>query len=376
MQSLNRVLFVGCAAAVALAACGSDDDTTAPTDAARATAASPTTSMPPEVTSSPSTAPSTSTDAPATSPSATTSSTTSAPAEKVALTVGVPFGVVPISALGSLDADPELVDVANVTEQSIATPDQLRTGFIAGDLDVAVVPTNIGAALSNRDVDVRLLSIIDAQLLRVLGPAGATWTDLAGATIDIPFQGDIADIVFRDLAAANGVDLDTVDIRYGTALPDLIGAAATGNVSFAVLPEHFASAAATQAGANGHDLVPIIDLQAAWSDDTGGDRLPQIALIATGALVDARPDVVAALRNAVERAIRHTAEDPEGAAATLAAETGLPQPLLATVVPGLDMETRSTDDAAADLDVFFADINSSNPETLGGGLPSPGFYAP
>ncbi|MEM9033602.1 MAG: hypothetical protein AAGA99_00970 [Actinomycetota bacterium] len=368
MQIITRPLAAILTAAVlVLAACGDDEAD----DAAVAAATSTSTTgagagdAAAEVTST--TAP------PTTSPPTTTTEATDEPIE---LTVGVPFGVVQLAALGGLSTDAELAAVATVEELPITAPDQLRTGFVAGDLDVAIVPTNIAATLFTRGVDVRILSIVDAQLLQVLGPAGSSWSDLAGAVVDIPFPGDIADLVFSDLASRNGVDLASVDVRYGTALPDLVGAAASGNVTFAVLPEHFATAAVGQAMANGHDLAPIIDLQVAWGDATGGDRLPQVALIATGAVVDEHPAVIEALRSSVASSISTVTSDTEAAATTLADATGLPMPLLSALLPQLDLATRSSVEARADLDLLFAGLVELTPEAVGGALPDDTLFAP
>ncbi|MEM9043026.1 MAG: hypothetical protein AAGD33_24335, partial [Actinomycetota bacterium] len=136
------------AATIALTACGSDGD-----DGSAAVTEPPPTNEGPEATEPPATDPPV-TDPPATEPPATDppateappaseSPTTDAPAvEPVDITVGVPFGVVQIAALGSLADDPDLAELAAVTEQAITAPDQLRTGFVAGDLDVAILPTN------------------------------------------------------------------------------------------------------------------------------------------------------------------------------------------------------------------------------------------
>ncbi|MEM9612631.1 MAG: ABC transporter substrate-binding protein [Actinomycetota bacterium] len=294
--------------------------------------------------------------------------------EPADLSVGVPFGLVQIATLGGVSAAPELDGLAAATTVPIATPDELRTGFATGELDVAIMPTNVAAILANREVDVRLIGVVDAQLLQVVGPAGAGWSEIEGATVDLPFPGDIADVLFRSLATDNGVDLDTVEIRYGTSLPDLVAAAAAGEVTFAVLPEHFASAAAAQATAAGQDLAPVIDLQDAWSASTGGDRLPQIAVVATGSLVDERPDVIEALQASSGAAVGRTADDPEVAAAMLAEATGLPAPLVTGVVGSLDLAYRSVPEARTDLDLLFSQLLDDSPEGLAGGLPPEEFF--
>lgn len=108
--------------------------------------------------------------------------------DTVDLTVGVPFGIVQIATLGGIGEAPGLGSLARTTTTPITNPDELRTGFASGELDVAIMPTNVAALLFNREIDVQVIGIIDAQLLHVLGPAGSDWSDLNGATIHIPFR--------------------------------------------------------------------------------------------------------------------------------------------------------------------------------------------
>ncbi|MEM1334840.1 MAG: hypothetical protein AAGG08_15430 [Actinomycetota bacterium] len=393
MQSYLRPLFVSMA--VVLAACGSDGtepstaetaETTETTDTASTTAsasASPSGSEPaagpaqesepaPETTAAPTTEPMPSTTA---APEPEPEPVSEESGEIVEITVGVPFGIVQIAALGGIEQAPALDGVATASTISIMNPDELRTGFATGELDVAMMPTNVAAVLSNREIDVRIVSIVDAQLLQVLGPAGSEWSDLVGQTVHIPFQGDIADVLFRTSALDNGVDPDTdLDLVYGTSLPDLVGAAATGEVTHAVLPQHFATAAVGQAMGAGLDLVPIIDLQDAWATTTGGDRLPQIALVASGSLVDEAPSVVDAIAAAAASGVERAATDP-AAADELAEATGLPLPLVTGVIAALDLDARSATDAAADLELLFAGLFESSPESLAGALPGPELLA-
>ncbi len=351
---------------LALAACGDDDSTASGSDSASDAASSRATG--------PSASEPASSSASASEPAASSASASEPAGGIVELTVGVPFGIVQIATLGGVAEAPELDGLAAATTVPITNPDQLRTGFAAGELDVAVMPANVAAILFNREIDVRMIGIVDAQLLQVLGPAGTTWEDLDGVTVHLPFPGDIADVTFRQLAADNGVDVDGLDLRYGTSLPDLVAAAAAGEVTNAVLPEHVASAAAAQAAAAGHDLVPIIDLQEAWATSTGGNRLPQVAVVATGSLVDDAPEVVAAIQAAAAASIARASGDPAVVTA-LSEQTGLPEPMVTDVLGSLDLAYRSVAEARADVDLMLASLFEDSPEGLAGQLPADAFFA-
>lgn len=153
-----------------------------------------------------------------------------------------------------------------------------------------------------------------------------------------------------------------------------MAAAAAGEVTHAVLPEHFASAAASQAIKAGQDLAPIIDLQESWSESTGGDRLPQIAVVATRSLVSEHPHVVEAIQIATANAIERTSDDP-AMAAILASKTSLPEPLVTAVLTSLNLTYRSVPEARADLDLMLQSLLDGAPDGLGGQLPADSFFA-
>lgn len=293
--------------------------------------------------------------------------------EAVQLRIGLPFGVVQLAALGGAQDAAELNGIASTTTETITNPDALRTGFANGELDAAIMPTNIAANLFNRGVDVRVAGIVDAQLLHVLGPTGTTWSDLEGQTVYLPFQGDIADLIFRALLEANDVSVENLNLQYGTALPDLVGAAASGSASYLVLPEHFATLASAQATASGLDLVPAIDLQQDWIEHSGGTRIPQIALVVSGKLADSRPDVVSALSALAASNILTTTDSPDSAA-SLSEATGLPEMAVSMVLERLQLDYRNTSEARTDLDLFFETIFALSPDSLGGSIPGPDFF--
>lgn len=303
----------------------------------------------------------------------TTAATTTTTPGVATLSIGLPFGIAQLAALGGADTASELEGLAEVNTEPITNPDALRTGFANGELNAAIMPTNIAANLFSRGVDVRIAGIVDSQLLHVLGPAGTTWEDLEGQVVHLPFQGDVADLLFKSLLEANEVDIESITMQYGTALPDLVGAAASGTASYLVLPEHFATLAVAQASVGGQDLMPVIDLQDEWAAQSGGQRIPQVALVVSGALAQDHPDVVAQLGALAAANLDRTTSDPD-AAASLSEATGLPAPAVQMVLDRLKLDYRTTSEAKSDLDLFFTDLLALSPDSIGGSLPTDDFF--
>lgn len=112
---------------------------------------------------------------------------------------------------------------------ALNNPDEIRATISSGRVDVATMPLQTAALLANGGLEISLLVVINANLLKVLGPGTDAWQGLQGQTIHLPFRGDAADLLFRVLAADHGLVADQdFTVEYATALPDLVAALAQG----------------------------------------------------------------------------------------------------------------------------------------------------
>ncbi|MFF0503216.1 ABC transporter substrate-binding protein [Streptomyces fimicarius] len=283
---------------------------------------------------------------------------------------------VPLTGLAESPEVARLTD--GVTTTQVATPDAFRALLTSGRADVATLPTLAAANLANRGVGVRLLGVVDADLVKVIGPAGAKgWPALRGKTVHVPFKGDAADVTFRDLAQRAGLTPDEdFTVRYATGLPELVGAVASGTAEFAVLPEHFATAARQQAPGGAEKTAEVLDLQDEWERTTGGTMLAQSAVIVRTEFATAHPELVKALRTHFartgERLSSGKATDAELTA--LAKTSHAPEPLVSALLPALDVRFVEPGPARADITALLERALKSAPRAVGGKLPGDGFY--
>jgi len=258
------------------------------------------------------------------------------------------------------------------------TPDELRAGLVAGRVDVAILPTTAAANLAQRGVDVRLLGVLDQPLLSVLGPDGGppAWEVLRGGTVDVAFRGDVADLLVRMLAEANGLRPDVdVQFRYHPQLPELVAEFATGRARFAVLPEPAASLALARAGTEGNPGARVLDLAAEWRSVTGAGSLPLMGVAMRGELADERPDLVRALQQHFAEATARARTSPDAVAQTVAAELELPPPLVLGVLQRAGAGFRTGQQARGDLAELYRGVLEQSPDVVGGGVPDVAFYS-
>ncbi len=280
----------------------------------------------------------------------------------------------PFSLIGD---DGPLSKVANeITTDSWTTPDVLRSLLVGGDSDVTAVPTNVGANLYNKGVDVKLAAVLVWGLLHVIGPEGTSgsWDDLRGQTVMVPFQNDMPDLVFRFLAQANDLEPGKdFKIEYYAQPPEIVARLIGGLGKWAVLPEHVATIALGKANENGQKLGRAFDLQSEWGKQTGSDRIPQAGVVVSPEIA-ARPDVVAALLEELGDKVELINTLDETALSTLSTTFELPAETLKSIIPRLNLEVVSGAEAKDELERFYNELAKLNADLIGGKVPDDDFY--
>ena len=98
---------------------------------------------------------------------------------------------------------------------------------------------------------------------------------------------------------ADGIEV----VSYDQA-PELVKALMSGQVEYAVLPEHVATVAQKQATQSGKNLDRTANLQEVWAKVTGGQaRFPLAGVVMPQKLVDSHQAPVAGVPNELEEAV-------------------------------------------------------------------------
>ncbi|MFD8934836.1 ABC transporter substrate-binding protein [Streptomyces sp. NPDC059578] len=298
--------------------------------------------------------------------------------EDTGLRIAVAPNAVLDAATAGLRTDRELTSEAgSVRFSALRNPDEIRTQLTSNSVDVLTLPSNIAANLHNRGVDVRILGVVGGPVDVLVGPddAAPSWSSLRGATVHIPFKGDVNDVLFRHLARKNGLtpgeDLTVVN---HPGLPDLLTAVSAGEVDYALLPEHQASLAVSRAASVGRPKKQILTLGEQWRKATGQRSLPTYAVGVRGRFAEDHPELVGHLHRALTRSARSAADRPAAIAPQVARRTGAPGPLVTGLLDRLTPTYRSARDARPELTALFTELAAASPALVGGKVPGAGLY--
>lgn len=261
------------------------------------------------------------------------------------------------------------------------SPDEMRAGLASGSMQAVVLPTQVAANLYNRGLPIRLLDVLTDGLLYVIGRDEKidSIAALAGHKLAVPFRNDMPDLVMaRLLKHAGLVPGRDLEIETTGSPMEAMQMLVAGRVDAALVAEPAATAAITRTRKLrllGRDVHRLIDVQTAWAEATGRSPiLPQAGLALTTKLIEARPQLPAALQAALAAAAVRVNAGPDVAAEVAAPYLDFPAPILAGSIPTSKLVARPARAARGDIEAMLETLAESDAAIIGGKLPDDGFY--
>jgi len=288
--------------------------------------------------------------------------------------VAVPDGVPALSIIRLLRERPSMGRNVTITYEVVRSPELMAARVASGEVDIAIVPTNLAAVLYNRNVPYRLAAANVWGMLHVVSSENIrSWQDLRGKEVHTFGRGLTPDIVFRYLLAQNGLNPDKdVTLRYLGSGTELAQAMIAGRVKTAVLPEP----AATQVMTRRQDVSPVLDLQQAWASATGlGLSYPQASLLISNAVLNGYPEFVDRFLYEVAQSAAWVNDNPSTAGVWAEElQTGMTARVVENALPRANIRFVSAREARTAIEAYLRVLRDFSPETVGGRLPSETFY--
>ncbi len=258
-------------------------------------------------------------------------------------------------------------------------PDQLRALMAGGQVHFSAVPSYVAANFYNKGLGLKLLNISTWGLLWLVSsdPEVKTLADLKNQTITLTYKRDLPDLVFTNLAQAQGLDPQKdFNLAY---LPDFKAVAQellSGRTHHAMLAEPIASITVLKSSQQGISKVyRAVDIQAEWQKVHQTKRgMPEAGICALPSILG-QPQIVTAFQKAYETAINFCKTHPDEAAGIVARYLQKTKPApIAAALKNARLEFVTALDARPELTDFYNVLMALNPEKTGGRLPGDGFY--
>ena len=260
-----------------------------------------------------------------------------------------------------------------------ADPSEVVTKVIAGEFDIACLPTNSAAVVYQKTQGkVQLLALNTEGVLHILQNTAdaepiTQWEQLKGKTIYTIGQGANPEYVLDYVLKGHGIDPDNdVTIQFCTAADEVIAACASGEAEFCMLPEPNVSVLSTKV----EGFTSVLDLTDAWNEIVDdGSILTQGCVVVQQSFAQEHPQAVKKFLEEYEASIRFITEDQEAAAALLAQYEIVPSEAIALkALPGCHIIFRAGEEMKQSIEGYYKVLFDADPTSVGGQLPDDDFY--
>ena len=297
--------------------------------------------------------------------------------EKVTVKVGALKGATTLGLLPLEDKAANGEAGENYEFSMMTAADELLPMMIKGELDIALLPSNVASILYQKTnggvtvIDIHTLGV----LYMVSGDSSITGVeDLAGRTIYLTGKGTTPDYVLHYILSGNGMDADSdCTLEYKSEATEVAALLAENPDAIGLFPQPFVTAACAQNDA----LSVILDMNAEWEKLQGedGSRLVTGVTVVRNEFLQEHENAVATFMEEHQASAQSMNSDVEnGAKLAAASEIIAKEPIALKAIPKCNITYIDGADMKQALSGYLEVLYEQNPESIGGALPGDDFY--
>ena len=277
-----------------------------------------------------------------------------------------------------------LDDIASKVEFKLwKSPDELRAYTLRGGADFIAVPTNVGANLYNKGVDIKLLNVSVWGILGILtrDKTKKTLKDFVGCEIAMPFRADMPDIVFEEIIKAQGLDpKKDFKLSYLNSPIDAMQMLIMRRVDHALLAEPATSIALRKTGSFplklvAPDLYRSNMLEQEWGETFKVQtKIPEAGMAVVGD-IGKNKHIVKRFNEEYAKSLKWYKNNPKKAGELAVKYVKmLDAQGVADSIQYVQLDLVDAKNSKKDLEFFFNVLKKNNPKSIGGKLPNDNFY--
>ena len=299
---------------------------------------------------------------------------TKTPVEPVDFNIAVMTGPTAIGLVKVMSDAEEGMAKNNYHFNVYGTADEVATGLIKGELDVACVPSNLASVLYNKTEGKVVVSAINTLGVLYLVEQGDTIQqveDLIGKTIYSTGQGTTPEYTLRYLLSLHGIDPDKdVTIEYKSEAAEVTAMLAETKGAVAMLPQPYVTAAMNQNA----ELRIALSVTEEWEKLSEDSTVVTGVLVARKSFLEENKDAFSSFLDEYKESVTYANENIEDTAVLLE-KFGIFKAAIAkkaipycnvTFIEGEKMETL--------ISSYLKVLYDQNPASIGGKMPEEDFY--
>ena len=258
----------------------------------------------------------------------------------------------------------------------VTAADELLGKIVSGDLDVALVPSNMASIIFNKtNHGVNVLNINTLGVLYVVSSDDSIKSieDLKGKTVYLTGKGTTPDYALQYLLKANGMTTDDVTLEYKSEPTEVAALLKEKPDAIGLLPQPFVTVAMAQ----NDTLKMVLDLTKEWdavSGEDGGSLVTGVT-ICRGELFEEHADAIQTFMEE-QKASAAFANENVAETAKLVAAAGIIEkaPVAEKAIPYCSITYIDGTDMKNRLYGYLSALYEMDPATVGGELPTKDFF--
>ncbi len=276
---------------------------------------------------------------------------------------------------------PPTIDGVTTTMEVSASPDVLLPKLLKGEVDFGVLPINVAAKVYNANNGAIVLAGISGQgMMSILSKDESitSLADLKGKKLTVAGQGGTPEYIIRYLCDANGIEIGTgenkIELDFSIPTAEIAVALISGKTDYALLVEPFATV--SQINDPTKTVKPVLDIQELYITASGNDNnYPVTAVVVRKEFAKEHPNAVKEINTAIKKSIEWVNMFPAEAGKVVEANgLGLKAPIVTKSIPTSSLEWVSAIDSKESVESLLSLFLKAAPASIGGKLPSKGFY--
>jgi len=281
------------------------------------------------------------------------------------------------SAMGMVKMIDSLNQIGNFkVEISIYNePIQVRKLMLEEEVDLAILPTTMGAILYNKGVPYQVAAIPVWGTLYLFGSDSkiTSWEDLKGKKINLMAKGMTPDVLFKHLLIKNGIDPEhdvILDYTFPTHI-DLANAIAAGQAELGVISEPLVSLVMQK----NKKVTPIFDLNAEWQKAYKNTPITQTALLVNSNFAKKNKNELDFILKEYKKSTDWVNNNIEEAANLIVNQKILPNIEIAkSSIPRSNLHFEEAIIIKEQIQEYLNIFYEMNPDIIGGKIPDDNFY--
>ena len=256
-----------------------------------------------------------------------------------------------------------------------AAPDEVMPKVISGDVDIALVPSNVASVLYNETqgkvqvIDINTLGVLNV----VTGDAAIKeFDDLAGKTVYLTGKGATPEYSMNYLLTQAGI-ADKVTLEFKSEPTEIVSVLSQDATAVGVLPEPFKTAALTK----NTSLTSPIDLTDVWDQFAGesGSKLITGVTVVRKEFAEQNPSAVWEFLSGHAASVDAVNADPATWSQAVV-DAGIVDnaKVAEKAIPGCRIVYTTGDDMKKALAGYLQVLSDADASSVGGKLPGDDFY--